>query len=138
MNGRDMMKRSAKGFNFGSVQGFAAAAVGVILFAFMLYLTVFAFFETTAYCSSVNFICFSIYLLLINLSFLYWGNRGNPLKMRILRYPPRLSGHLIYACYLPNRPHFSKSCVRPSRDKILLPHKPLRYSTELKTHMQLG
>ena len=46
---------------------------------------------------------------------------GNPLKWRILRYPPRLSGHLIYACYLPNRTHFSKSCVRPSRDKIVLP-----------------
>ena len=45
MNGRDMMKRIAKSFNFGSVQGFAAAAVGVILFAFMLYLTVFAFLK---------------------------------------------------------------------------------------------
>lgn len=34
--------------------------------------------------------------------------------------------------------HTPKSCVRPSRDKILLPHKPLRYSTELNYRMQLG
>ena len=75
------MKRGAKSFNFGSVQGFAAAAVGVILFAFMLYLTVFAFFETTIITTHNNAgelaetmtdnIFLNIILLVIILSALY-------------------------------------------------------------------